>query len=191
MLQSHHVVDPQPAGVTHIGADQIDEAAVACRAARARWNGGKPQSWPTGLQISGGAPTLAPDTTAAAFSPCLGAGTVRSDREVAVKPHRHACSAQPPRLHRLLVSEPLRPGQEFQRPVRRLNSATADDAGVAKRIGPGVPIGATRDLRERNAPATPETGNSVQVPRPVAPECLERAPARMFGRRAADIEQSL
>ena len=82
-VHAHHVVDPQHRRVLARRGRRAAATASGRRAGRRPGScGGKPQSWPSAKNSSGGAPTVMPGGEQVAVGPRLVAGDVAADRQV-------------------------------------------------------------------------------------------------------------
>ena len=180
------MVDAQRAGVAHVGAQRLDEAAVARLAQPSRRERRQPPVLTVGLKSSGGAPTLAPAHDAPAVGPGVGAAAV--DRRPRGRgTGRGACRRRVGRARRLaelLVGQPLQPRVEADPSAcAAANSATrrCRDRGTASgQRGPVPRAGSSRG----SARAAPRSAPAAQALAAVAAGRRAKARPRARARRA-------
>ena len=187
------MVDPQPAGVPHIGAHQLDKAAIGLLAQRARVERRQPPSLAGRIEDVRRRADLGARHHRRVVDPGLGAGPVGADRKIAVQADRHAAFAgRRRRGAELIVGDPLQPGEKLQpNPVRLGEAAHVGRGRIAIRLGPGMPVGPIRVARGEMLAQREKQAVAPQHLALLALEPLESLPAGPVGAGAAGFEQLL
>ena len=114
MLQTHRVIDPQPASMAHIGAEELDETMVALFPQCARVKRRQSPVLAGRIVNIGWRADLSSRYYGSCIGPGLRARTVGAHCEIAIQAHSHAqvlrlrgCGAE------LLVRHPLEPSEEI------------------------------------------------------------------------------
>jgi hypothetical protein len=146
VLERHDVVDPQAAGMAHVGPHQIDEAGIGFVPQGQRVEGrqapvlsGRIEQVRRRSDMGGGDHQFR-------ARPGLGSAAVGANRQVPVEPDRHPSGIRRRGgLAQLLVGDPLGPGHEVHFACMLLRELPDCGAiGIAVLLRPCPPVGFVR-----------------------------------------------
>ena len=158
--------------MTHIGADEIDEAGISLVAQRMGIERGQAPVLPGRVENIRRRSDMRARDDEIRMRPGLRAGAVGADGEVAIDADRHAPGAGGLRgFRQLLIGDPLHPGEKIDPiPMLLREPRHGCRAGVLIFLGPIPPIWPVAILARRNIRAAPGSSRTARAPRPAGGE---------------------